>query len=54
MRPFDGTMRSGPKGRIFGFKPYSWAIKMFGNVAPLRTFSVEVRDGAIWLAEGSN
>ena len=48
----DGTMRSGPKGRLFGFKPYSWAIKTFGNVARLRTFSVEVRDGAIWLAEG--
>ena len=50
----DGTMTSGPKGRIFGFKPYSWAIKTFGNVAPLRTFSVEVRDGAIWLVDGSN
>ncbi|MCV7420414.1 Rieske (2Fe-2S) protein [Mycobacterium yunnanensis] len=48
----DGTMTAGPKGRIFGFKPYSWAIKAFGNVAPLRTFPVEVRDGAIWLVEG--
>jgi nitrite reductase/ring-hydroxylating ferredoxin subunit len=46
----DGSMTSGPKGRIFGFKPYSWAIKTFGNVARLRTFPVEVRDGAIWLA----
>jgi 3-phenylpropionate/trans-cinnamate dioxygenase ferredoxin component len=45
----DGSMTSGPKGRIFGFKPYSWAIKTFGNVARLRTFAVEVRDGAIWL-----
>lgn len=47
----DGSMRSGPKGRIFGFKPYSWAIRVFGNVAKLRTFPVEVADGAILLRE---
>ena len=46
-----GTMRSGPKGRIFGFVPYSTAIKVFGTVAPLRTFAVEERDGAIYLAD---
>lgn len=45
-----GAMTSGPKGRVFGFKPYSAAIRAFGNVAKLRTFDVEVRDGAIWLA----
>jgi nitrite reductase/ring-hydroxylating ferredoxin subunit len=45
----DGTMRAGPKGRIFGFKPYSFAIKTFGNIARLRTFAVELRDEAIWL-----
>jgi len=43
------AMTSGPKGRIFGFKPYSAAVRAFGNVAKLRTFDVEVRDGAIWL-----
>lgn len=45
----DGRMRSGPKGRIFGFVPYSLAFKALGNIAPLRTYPVEVRDGAIWL-----
>jgi len=45
-----GRMVSGPKGRIFGFPPYSRAVHAFGSlVAPLRTFPVEVRDGAIWL-----
>jgi nitrite reductase/ring-hydroxylating ferredoxin subunit len=46
-----GAMKSGPKGRVFGFKPYSAAIKAFGNVAKLRRFDVEVRDGAIWLTD---
>ena len=45
----SGRMVEGPKGRIFGFKPYSEGVKAFGNVARLRTFPVEVRDGAIWL-----
>jgi nitrite reductase/ring-hydroxylating ferredoxin subunit len=45
----DGRMRSGPKGRIFGFAPYSLAIKAFGNVARLRRFDVAIRDGSIWL-----
>jgi nitrite reductase/ring-hydroxylating ferredoxin subunit len=45
----DGSMASGPKGRVFGFKPYSAAFKAVGQVAKLRTFGVEVRDGAIWL-----
>jgi nitrite reductase/ring-hydroxylating ferredoxin subunit len=47
----DGAMKSGPKGRIFGFKPYSSAVRWFGNVAKLRTFAVEVVDGAIWLKD---
>ena len=47
----DGSARSGPKGRIFGFKPYSFAFKVLGNIAKLRTFPVELRDGAIWLRE---
>jgi 3-phenylpropionate/trans-cinnamate dioxygenase ferredoxin component len=47
----SGEMVSGPKGRIFGFPPYSLAVRLFGSkVAPLRTFAVELRDGAIWLA----
>jgi len=46
----DGRMLSGPKGRIFGFKPYSAAVKAFANGAwRLSTHPVEVRDGAIWL-----
>lgn len=42
-------MHSGPKGRIFGFKPYSWAVETFGNVAKLQKLPVELRAGAIWL-----
>lgn len=44
-----GDMRTGPKGRLFGFKPYSLAIKAFGKIAKLRRYDVEVRDGSIWL-----
>jgi hypothetical protein len=44
-------MVSGPKGRLFGFKPYSSAIKATTGQLPLATFPVEVRDGAIWLIE---
>jgi 3-phenylpropionate/trans-cinnamate dioxygenase ferredoxin component len=47
----SGAMTSGPKGRIFGFKPYSALVNAFGRVAKLRTFPVEVRDGAIWLTQ---
>lgn len=46
-----GAMVAGPKGRIFGFKPYSAAFKAVGNAVKLRTFPVEVRDGAIWLTD---
>jgi nitrite reductase/ring-hydroxylating ferredoxin subunit len=45
-----GAMLSGPKGRIFGFPPYSRAVQAFGNVARIRRVDVEVREGAIWLA----
>jgi nitrite reductase/ring-hydroxylating ferredoxin subunit len=45
-----GEMVSGPKGRIFGFPPYSRMIQAYTNGAfRLRRFDVEVRDGAIWL-----
>jgi nitrite reductase/ring-hydroxylating ferredoxin subunit len=46
-----GRMTSGPKGRIFGFTPYSATVKTIANTAlPLSTHPVVVRDGAIWLA----
>lgn len=47
--PATGAMRSGPKGRVFGFTPYSLAVQVFGRIAKLRTTAVEVSDGAIWL-----
>ncbi len=45
-----GAMLSGPKGRIFGFPPYSRAVQAFGNVVRIARHEVELRDGAIWLA----
>jgi 3-phenylpropionate/trans-cinnamate dioxygenase ferredoxin subunit len=46
----SGEMVSGPKGRIFGFRPYSRMIQAYTNRAlRLRRHAVEVRDGAIWL-----
>ena len=45
-----GRMVSGPKGRIFGFGPYSRTIQGYTNLGlRLRRRDVEVRDGAIWL-----
>lgn len=44
-----GKMLSGPKGRVWGFPPYSKAVQGFGNVAPLRKFPVAVVDGWIVL-----
>ena len=45
-----GEMVSGPKGRIFGFAPYSRTIQAGANaVAKLKRFDVAVRDGAILL-----
>ena len=49
----NGTMVSGPKGRIFGFKPYSHGIKAMANRLRLTTYPVELRDGAIWLLDGA-
>ena len=47
----EGIMRSGPKGRIFGFPPYSRTVQAVSNAAfRLRRFPVEERDGSIWLA----
>jgi 3-phenylpropionate/trans-cinnamate dioxygenase ferredoxin component len=46
-----GEMTSGPKGRIFGFPPYSKTVQTAANAAAkLKTFAVVERDGAIWLA----
>jgi 3-phenylpropionate/trans-cinnamate dioxygenase ferredoxin subunit len=45
-----GAMVSGPKGRIFGFPPYSRAVQAFGNTVRIQRMPVELRDGAIWLA----
>ena len=46
-----GEMTSGPKGRIFGFTPYSKTVQTAANAAAkLKTFAVVERDGAIWLA----
>ena len=45
-----GRMVSGPKGRIFGFPPYSKGIELWANhLARLRTFDVELLDGWIVL-----
>ena len=47
----SGRMVEGPKGRIFGFKPYSEAVKAWGaGVLPLDRYDVEIRDGAIWFS----
>jgi len=45
-----GQMVEGPKGRIFGFKPYSSTVKAVANGAfKLRSYPVSLRDGAIHL-----
>jgi nitrite reductase/ring-hydroxylating ferredoxin subunit len=46
----DGTMLEGPKGRVFGFKPYSSAVKRLGSTLKLKTFPAEIRENAIYLA----
>ena len=49
-----GRMVSGPKGRIFGFGPYSRTIQAYNNtLAKLHVYDVELRDGAIWLRAAS-
>ena len=46
-----GVMVEGPKGRIFGFKPYSRTVRAVANAGfKLTSHPVVVRDGAIWLA----
>lgn len=49
--PADGRMVDGPKGRLFGLPPYSKLIEGVTNgpLHGLRTFGVELRDGAIHL-----
>lgn len=42
-------MVEGPKGRVFGFKPYSSVVKAVGSTVKLKTFPVEIRDGGIYL-----
>lgn len=50
--PFTGDMVSGPKGKVFGFPPYSKGIELWANtLARLRTFPVVIDDGWIVLAE---
>ncbi len=45
-----GEMVSGPKGRIFGFGPYSKTVQTAANAAfKLKTFPVAVVDGVIVL-----
>ena len=47
----SGEMTEGPKGRIFGFGPYSKTVQAAANAAfKLHTFPVVERNGAIWLA----
>jgi 3-phenylpropionate/trans-cinnamate dioxygenase ferredoxin subunit len=41
-----GKMVRGPQG---AFKPLAGAIKVTAGARPLKTFPVEMRDGAIWL-----
>jgi nitrite reductase/ring-hydroxylating ferredoxin subunit len=41
-----GAMVRGPQG---AFKPLAGAVKATTGARPLKTFPVEVRDGAIWL-----
>jgi 3-phenylpropionate/trans-cinnamate dioxygenase ferredoxin subunit len=42
-----GEMVRGPQG---AFRPLAGAVKATTGARPLKTFPVEVRDGAIWLA----
>lgn len=45
----NGSMRSGPKGKLFGIAPYSKAVRAVANQFTLSTYPVEVSDGAIRL-----
>lgn len=47
----SGEMVEGPKGRIFGFPPYSKTVQAAANTAfKLETFPLVERDGYVWLA----
>ncbi|KRE27598.1 hypothetical protein ASG82_14490 [Mycobacterium sp. Soil538] len=46
-----GAMTEGPRGRLFGFKPFSALIRAFGSRLELATVRVQIRDGAIYLDE---
>ena len=45
----SGRMVEGPKGRIFGFRPYSAMVRLFGTRFGLQTVPVRLQDGAIHL-----
>jgi NAD(P)-dependent dehydrogenase (short-subunit alcohol dehydrogenase family)/nitrite reductase/ring-hydroxylating ferredoxin subunit len=47
----SGEMVSGPKGKLFGFEPYSEAVKAYANLTPLRLerYPVVEKDGVIYL-----
>jgi nitrite reductase/ring-hydroxylating ferredoxin subunit len=45
-----GAMTRGPQG---AFKPLAGVVKGTTGALPLKTYPVEVRDGAIWLASES-
>ncbi len=46
----SGAMVDGPKGKLFGFGPYSKTVQAAANaVAPLKTYDVELRNGEIVL-----
>jgi hypothetical protein len=44
-------MVSGPKGLVFGFGPYSWAVKTYARLPPfrLKRYPVVEEDGVIYL-----
>ena len=47
----SGETVSGPKGKLFGFEPYSEAVKAYANLTPLRLerYPVVEKDGVIYL-----
>ncbi len=47
----EGTMVEGPKGRAFGFKPYSFVVRSVANRLRLKVHPVELRQDTIWLRE---
>lgn len=46
-----GEMVSGPKGLVFGFGPYSWAVRAYASLPPfrLKRYPVVEEDGVIYL-----